>query len=318
MADIIPEKSTICKVFFRITLFWQFCLLFRDNQLIYPHFYWRTCIMSTAKINPLGEKTTYVQTYSPDLLYPVPRSLARDKTGIKNPLPFTGVDIWNGYEISWLDAKGKPVIAFAEFRFPHSNPNVIESKSFKLYLNSLTQTKFDSLETVQKILTNDLSNAAGGPAIVNLYPSSEFKDRIVEDLPGICLDSLEIEVDCYNLNPSLLKTSEEKTEETLYSHLFKSHCLATGQPDWGTVWIRYAGKKIDHASLLKYLISYRNHQGFAEHCTEQLYADLMEHCAPEKLSVYMRFTRRGGLDINPFRTNFEADSAALNLRQIRQ
>ena len=274
--------------------------------------------MSSEKTNPLGEKTVYTQTYCPDLLYPVPRSLAREKTGIKEPLPFSGVDIWNGYEISWLDPKGKPVVAFAEFRFPHDNPHVIESKSFKLYLNSLTQTKFDSFESVQKIMTNDLTKAAGGPAIVHLYPASAFKDRIVEDLPGICLDDIDVDVDCYELTPSLLKTNDETTQEVLYSHLFKSHCLATGQPDWGTVWIHYAGKKIDHASLLKYLISYRNHRGFAEHCTEQFYSDLMKHCSPEKLSVYMRFTRRGGLDINPFRSNFECGSAVLNLRQIRQ
>lgn len=272
----------------------------------------------SLKNSPLGQTTVYIQTYSPQLLYPVPRSLARDKTGIKAPLPFDGFDIWNGYEISWINPKGKPVIALAEFYFPCSTPNIIESKSFKLYLNSLNQSSFDSFDAVQKTMASDLSAAVQGDVLVKLFSPTEFSQRTLGDLPGFCLDALDIETSCYEVEPKFLGVSDEIVEETLYTDLFKSNCLATGQPDWGTVWFHYIGKKIDHEGLLKYLISFRNHSGFAEHCAEQLFNDLMERCRPEKLSVYARYTRRGGLDINPFRSNFESAEAALNLRQIRQ
>lgn len=267
--------------------------------------------------SPLGQNTTYIETYSPDLLFPVPRSLARNKTGFKEPLPFQGVDIWNAYELSWLNPKGKPEIACAEFRFPFNSLNIVESKSFKLYLNSFNQTIFDSIEKVKHTIEKDISSVVQAPIEVklDLYPFPLIKWSL-QDFQGICLDQLDIETNTYQVDPSFLITSSTFVEEKLYSNLLKSNCLATGQPDWGSLLIHYSGNKIDHAGLLKYLISYRSHSGFGEHCVEQIFHDLLLQCRPKKLTVYARYTRRGGLDINPFRSNFE--EAPSNQRLFRQ
>ena len=253
--------------------------------------------------SPLGKRTKYVETYSPGLLHPIPRKMARDLIGMES-LPFDGVDIWNGYELSWLNPKGKPEIAFTRFSFPCTTPHVVESKSLKLYLNSFNLSAFESKEAVAKTIEKDLSQAAGGPVTVELYLPSSVSEEVT-GFPGICLDGLDIETSTYQVNPKFLKTKPERVEETVYSQLLKSNCLATGQPDWGSVYVRYAGDKIDHAGLLKYIISYRNHSGFGEHCVEQMFYDLLKECRPERLSLYAHFTRRGGLDINPFRSNFE-------------
>lgn len=268
------------------------------------------------KESPLGQATVYVETYSPDLLFPIPRTLARDKIGIGEELPFSGVDIWSGYELSWLNLKGKPEIALAEFIFPCSSPNVVESKSFKLYLNSLNQTHFGSQEDVAKVLQNDLSEAVQASVIVDLFSMADTKIKSLQDFSGVCLDGLDIETRVYDVDKHFLSTSSEYAEEELYTNLLKSNCLATGQPDWGSVFIRYSGPKIDHEGLLKYIISFRRHSGFAEHCVEQIYYDILTECKPEKLTVYARYTRRGGLDINPFRSNFETEP--MNTRQLRQ
>ncbi|MBS4167385.1 NADPH-dependent 7-cyano-7-deazaguanine reductase QueF [Parachlamydia sp. AcF125] len=266
--------------------------------------------------SPLGKQTKYVTLYSPGLLFAIPRTLARSKIGLST-LPFTGMDIWNSYEVSWLDEKGKPQIAFGEFHFPYDTPNIIESKSFKLYLNSFNQTKVRSLEKLQEILEQDLSNVSLGSVKVKLYSPSDFKKQSLHEFSGTCLDGLEIETDTYSVFPEFLSTApQEEVEEAVYSELLKSNCLATGQPDWGTVLIRYVGKKIEHAGLLKYIISYRNHSGFHEDCVEKIFHDISTHCKPEKLTVYARYVRRGGLDINPFRSNFEV--APPNLRLNRQ
>lgn len=266
------------------------------------------------KESPLGQKTVYVETYSPEQLYPIPRTLARDKIGLGAKLPFSGVDQWTGFELSWLNKNGKPEIALAEFIFSHDTPHVVESKSFKLYLNSFNQSKFESMDEVRGIMEADLSAAAGGHVKVKLY--SVYSDINSYTFRGICLDDLDISTEVYTPNPHLLKTRAGLVEETLFSHLLKSNCLATGQPDWGTVLIKYKGPKIDHEGLLKYIISLRRHSGFAEHLVEQIYMDLYTHCKPEKLTVYGRYTRRGGLDINPFRSNFE--KAPENYRLARQ
>lgn len=266
--------------------------------------------------SPLGKQSAYVSTYSPELLFPIPRTLARNKIDLKLPLPFGGLDIWNGYEVSWLDKKGKPQIAFAEFHFPCTNPNIIESKSFKLYLNSFNQTKYDSIDEVCASLKKDLSHTSGGPIEVKLFSSQEFKSQSFKDFTGICLDSLDIETDTYQVSPHFLKVETEIVEEELYSELLKSNCLATGQPDWGTLFIRYRGPKINRQGLLKYVISYRNHSGFHEDCVEQIFKDISSLCRPDQLTVYARYVRRGGLDINPFRSNFEKFPE--NQRLIRQ
>lgn len=264
---------------------------------------------------PLGQTTVYIETYAPDLLYPVPRTLARDKTGIVK-LPFSGVDIWNAFEISWLNTKGKPEIALAELFFPCESPNIVESKSLKLYFNSFNQTKFESFEQVQQIIENDLKKIIEKDVAVLLYSHAFFETMPLGVFSGICLDDMDVEIDTYKVNPDFLTSTAEKHEETLYTNLFKSNCLATGQPDWGSVLIRYSGNKIDREGLLKYLISFRSHSGFAEHCVEQIFHDLMNKCSPEKLTVYARYTRRGGLDINPFRSNFEEPMS--NIRHVRQ
>ncbi len=264
---------------------------------------------------PLGKKTGYIQHYTPALLFPVPRSLARDKLNLKSSqLPFDGVDIWNGFELSWLNPKGKPVVALAEFLFPCTSPFIVESKSFKLYLNSFNQSSFQSLEEVKEIVTSDLEKTIQAPVQVNLF--SLPIEMNVSEFEGICLDDLDIEIDTYQVHSAFLKTHSSHAEETFYSHLLKSDCLATGQPDWGTVLVRYSGQQIDPTGLLKYIISYRNHQGFAEHCVEQIFYDILERCQPKKLTVYARYTKRGGLDINPFRSNFETPYK--NERHVRQ
>ena len=268
------------------------------------------------KESPLGQVTQYIETYSPHLLYPIPRSLARNKTGITEPLIFTGEDIWTPFEISWLNPKGKPVIAMGEFRFPCDSPCIVESKSFKLYLNSFNQSTFESLERVVQTIQADLNKATQSQVGVELFYVEDLKDITLADFEGTCLDHLDLSIDSYKINPNYLKTHPKMIEETVHSHLLKSNCLATGQPDWGSVFIKYAGNQIDHEGLLRYIISFRTHSGFGEHCVEQIFHDITARCRPEKLTVYARYTRRGGLDINPFRSNFE--KAPKNKRLYRQ
>ena len=268
---------------------------------------------------PLGKATDYRSEYDAGLLCPFPRKVKRDEIGVGLELPFGGFDIWNAYELSWLNAKGKPVVAMAEFRIPCSSANLIESKSFKLYLNSFNQTRFADFEQVYKTMQQDLGRAAGEQVEVRLIPSSDFGVERIQPLPGDCIDDLDIEVGSYSLDPTLLDGAadpQQPVQETLHSHLLKSNCLVTNQPDWGSVLIRYQGSKIDREALLRYLISFRQHNEFHEQCVERIFVDLMRYCRPEKLSVYARYTRRGGLDINPFRSNFESDMG--NLRLARQ
>jgi 7-cyano-7-deazaguanine reductase len=266
--------------------------------------------------SPLGQITVYIENYSPELLFPISRTLSRDKLSLKSPLPFTGVDIWSAYEISWLNPKGKPVVALADIYFSCESLNIVESKSFKLYINSFNQTTFESFDRVAEILEKDLANITKGVVTVDLYQISDFTEKALMQFPGTCLDTLDIETSTYQVDTSFLKTTGTSVEEILYSELLKSNCLATGQPDWGSLYIHYLGAKIDREGLLKYIISFRNHSGFAEHCVEQIFHDIQKYCKPEKLTVYARYTRRGGLDINPFRSNFE--KAPENYRQIRQ
>lgn len=267
----------------------------------------------------LGKTTQYISNYQPSLLQGVPRSLNRDDLNLNNTkLPFQGRDIWYGYELSWLNNKGKPVVAVAEFSFPCTSPNIIESKSFKLYLNSFNQSKFDDVDAVQKTLCKDLSNTCGEKSTVKLFNVAECPPLMINHLKATCLDELDIEVDEYHLQPQLLSLVENKevVTESLVSHLLKSNCLITNQPDWASIYIEYTGKKIDHTSLLKYLISFRQHNEFHEQCVERIFCDIQKYCQAEKLTVYARYTRRGGLDINPFRsTENNATPFARTLRQ---
>lgn len=253
----------------------------------------------------LGKVTEYAEHYDASLLQGVPRRISRDKIGLSDSLPFSGSDIWNAYEVSWLNLKGKPIVAILRCWVPIDSPNLIESKSFKLYLNSFNQSKFKCADTVSALLQKDLSKCAGNKVVVKLIMAEHFHQQVIGDLKGDLLDVLDITMDEYSLDPSQLQTSENEVSETLVSHLLKSNCLITNQPDWGSVLIRYSGKQIDRSSLLKYIISFRQHNEFHEQCVERIFMDIQQYCKPEKLSVYARYTRRGGLDINPFRSNFE-------------
>nr|WP_283633750.1 NADPH-dependent 7-cyano-7-deazaguanine reductase QueF [Alteromonas macleodii] len=267
----------------------------------------------------LGKQVDYEFEYNPDLLQGVPRSLSRDTLSLAGfGLPFDGIDTWTGYELSWLNLKGKPNVAILECHVPITSKNLIESKSFKLYLNSFNQTKFASAEDVRQVLQADLSACAGEPVEVKLILPEQFSSLQFQEFNGTLLDSLDVEIDQYSPNTQYLTVAKNVTgvQETLVSHLLKSNCLITSQPDWASIQIRYEGKAIEHEGLLKYLISFRQHNEFHEQCVERIYNDIMQHCQPDKLTVCARYTRRGGLDINPFRSNYEAPYA--NHRQARQ
>ena len=267
----------------------------------------------------LGKQVDYEFEYNPDLLQGVPRSLSRDTLNLAGSgLPFDGIDTWTGYELSWLNLKGKPNVAILECHVPITSKNLIESKSFKLYLNSFNQTKFASAEDVRQVLQADLSACAGEPVEVKLILPEQFSSLQFQEFTGTLLDSLDVEIDQYSPNTQYLTVAKNETgiQETLVSHLLKSNCLITSQPDWASIQVRYEGKAIEHEGLLKYLISFRQHNEFHEQCVERIYNDIMKHCQPDKLTVCARYTRRGGLDINPFRSNYEAPYA--NHRQARQ
>lgn len=267
----------------------------------------------------LGQKTAYVSDYDPTLLQAVPRRLNRDELGISAKPPFTqGADIWTLYELSWLNPKGVPQVAIADVMVDFRSENLIESKSFKLYLNSFNQTKFASLEAVQKRLEQDLSQCASGQVSVKINKLAHYRQQPIADFEGEILDELDIEIEDYQFSNHYLENvaQGERVEETLVSHLLKSNCLITHQPDWGSVQIRYVGKRLDREKLLRYLVSFRQHNEFHEQCVERIFNDLIHFAQPEKLTVYARYTRRGGLDINPFRSNFEVVPS--NMRLARQ
>ena len=252
----------------------------------------------------LGKTTEYVDQYDASQLQAVPRKLMRD-TLPNNSKAFLGIDIWTGYEISWLSPSGKPVVYIGEFVFSANSANLVESKSFKLYLNSFNQSKFDSVEQVTELMQKDLSDCSGAQVEVTLYPLGQFAKRRVTYLSGNCIDDLDVEINSYQYKPEVLKLDDnpQRVEETLVSHLLKSNCLVTGQPDWASIEISYQGQAFDKASILEYLIGFRNHNEFHEHCVERIYRDIEQKLKPEKLSVYARYTRRGGLDINPLRVS---------------
>ncbi|MCW8331319.1 NADPH-dependent 7-cyano-7-deazaguanine reductase QueF [Photobacterium sp. SDRW27] len=267
----------------------------------------------------LGQSTEYKDQYDPSLLQPVPRSLNRDDLALGDSLPFTGYDIWTLYELSWLNSKGLPQVAIGEVRLPASSPNLIESKSFKLYLNSFNQTRFASWQEVADSLQKDLTACAGEDVDVTIQPLEDFDNQPIVNFSGECIDNQDIEITDYEFNPAYLEGAAEGeviTEE-LNSHLLKSNCLITSQPDWGSVKISYKGKKLNREKLLRYLISFRNHNEFHEQCVERIFTDLMKYCQPELLTVYARYTRRGGLDINPYRTN-QGKTPSNNFRLARQ
>ena len=274
--------------------------------------------MSTPGHSPLGKDTVYADRYDASLLFPIPRADNRAQIGVAETLPFHGVDIWNAYELSWLDPRGKPQVALAEFRVPAASPYIIESKSFKLYLNGFAQESIADIDTLAETLRHDLSAAAGAVVGVELSPLRAAALPVVE-LDGELLDAQDLAIDHYGPpRPEYLRADAAATamEETLVSHLLRSNCPVTGQPDWGSVQIAYRGAPIDHAGLLRYLVSFRTHNEFHEQCVERIFVDLSRRCAPLQLRVHARYTRRGGLDINPFRSSTPATPD--NPRTVRQ
>ena len=270
--------------------------------------------------SPLGKPAAYATHYDAGLLFPIARQPKRDELGVSGTLPFFGIDIWNAYEVSWLNLRGKPQVGIVSITVPADSPNIVESKSLKLYLNAFNQTRLAGADAFLELLRADLSAGFGAPVQVSLITPDLFDKLRMSELDGLLLDRLDIEVDTYVPDAQLLSASQEEApvEETLVSHLLKSNCLVTGQPDWGSVQIRYVGPAIDQEGLLKYLIGYRNHNEFHEQCVERIFMDLLRCCRPQKLAVYARFTRRGGLDINPWRSNFTTGQRPSNARLARQ
>ena len=267
----------------------------------------------------LGKTTRYQDVYDATLLQGVPRSLNRDPLGLHaDNLPFHGGDIWTLYELSWLNANGLPQVAVGHVELDYASVNLVESKSFKLYLNSFNQTRFSSWEEVRATLERDLSACAQGKVSVILYPLDEIEGQPIAHFNGKCIDNQDIAIDDYQFNADYLQNAAggSMVEETLVSHLLKSNCLITHQPDWGSVQIQYRGPQIDREKLLRYLVSFRHHNEFHEQCVERIFNDLLRFCQPEKLSVYARYTRRGGLDINPWRSNTDFQPATCRL--VRQ
>jgi 7-cyano-7-deazaguanine reductase len=249
-------------------------------------------------------------------LFSIPRAEAR-KAWLSVPLPFRGVDIWNAWELTWLGPGKRPVAATAQIRVPADTPNLVESKSLKLYLNSFAMTQFDTLDQVAETISRDLGAAAGGPVDVRVTKVGDTEAAAVSRLPGLCLDELPVTCDTWEVDAGLLKADPGTiVEEDLYTHLLRSLCPVTAQPDFGSLSVQYRGPKIDPVSLLRYVVSYRQHEDFHEACVERMFADINLRCKPERLSVFAMYQRRGGIDINPFRSNF--DDPPRNLRLWRQ
>ena len=281
--------------------------------------------MNTPEQSQLGKTSAYADQYDASLLFPIPRQTKREEIGITGQPPFFGADLWTGYELSWLNTRGKPQVAIARFTVPAESTHIIESKSFKLYLNSFNNTRLDDVAQLQTRLRDDLSAAVwqGGPMMsgvgVHLVLPEDFDREPVHELDGLSLDRMDLDCEHYQPNPELLSANanEAPVTETLTSNLLKSNCLVTGQPDWGSVRIRYSGPQIDQAGLLRYIVSFRNHNEFHEQCVERIFMDIWRRCKPLRLEVYARYTRRGGLDINPWRTS-HPQAAPANVRTARQ
>ncbi|RYF33494.1 MAG: NADPH-dependent 7-cyano-7-deazaguanine reductase QueF [Comamonadaceae bacterium] len=281
----------------------------------------------TPEGSQLGRASAYIDKYDPSLLFPIARATQREAMGIRSDaLPFFGADLWTAFELSWLNLRGKPQLAIAHFTVPCDTPNIIESKSFKLYLNSFNSSAFASVDDVRERLRTDLvealwrgSDRSAGIGVKLVAPDL-FDREPVHELDGVDIDRLDIECTHYQPAPELLgvdQSTDTPVTETLTSRLLKSNCLVTGQPDWGSVQIRYNGPQIDQAGLLAYIVSFRNHNEFHEPCVERMFTDIWRRCRPTKLAVYARYTRRGGLDINPFRTSWPQALPA-NIRTARQ
>ena len=265
--------------------------------------------MNAHDTSPLGKATGYPDRYDSSLLFPIDRAAQREALGLRGTLPFAGADMWTAYEISWLDARHKPQLAIGELRIPADSPATVESKSLKLYLGSFAQEGVPTRERLAQTIAGDLNRICRAEVDIVLHPATAAAAPGIAELPGVSVDDQNAAADTAAPDPGLLAVSSAIAEETLFSALFRSNCPVTGQPDYADVMVRYRGPRMDRASLLSYLLSYRRHAAFHESCVERIYVDLAAHCRPERLTVYARFTRRGGIDISPFRSNCEAPPA---------
>jgi len=263
---------------------------------------------------PLGQPTEYPEEYAPEVLFPIARAEARAMLGIDGPLPFSGADIWNAWELTWLDPAGKPVVATASITVSADSPNLVESKSLKLYLGSLAMTRYETVSAVASLLRNDLARATGSDVDVRI--NTDTGALPVQNLPGRCVDEFAFANERDEVDATLLFAGGDRIAESLHTHLLRSLCPVTGQPDFGSVLLRYEGPRIDPASFLEYVVSFRRHHDFHEACVERMFVDIKRECGPAKLTVCARYTRRGGIDINPFRSDFETEG--LNIRLWRQ
>lgn len=269
--------------------------------------------------NPLGEKIPKPSKYDPGILYPIPRWAARSLLDIDKKLTMYGLDHWHAYELSWLNTRGKPQAAIAEFYFSSDSENVVESKSLKFYLNSFNQEQFDSTEKLAAIIRNDLSALSKSEVKVSVQDLQNIYEDPVQARAGKSIDGLDISINGPQPDPSLLQTEDDAVfDEQLFSDLFKSNCPVTNQPDWASFSIQYTGAKINEASLLAYLCSFRQHQGYHEECAERIYRDIMQVCRPNELSIALNFLRRGGLDINVYRSTEPVGAEVVKARLIRQ
>jgi 7-cyano-7-deazaguanine reductase len=281
--------------------------------------------MTTPEQSQLGQSTAYADQYDPSLLFPIARAPQRQELGIAERLPFLGADLWTAFELSWLNLKGKPQVALAHINVPCQSTHLIESKSFKLYLGSFSNSRFEDAQAVRQRLAADLSEAVWRGGViqssvgVKLVAADDFGLQAVQELEGLSLDRLDLDCSVYTPEPDFLRAdlNEAPVSEVLSSRLLRSNCPVTGQPDWGTVQVNYFGPPIDHAGLLRYIVSFRQHTGFHEHCVERIFMDITQRCRPHQLSVYARYTRRGGLDINPFRSS-APQALPGNVRHARQ
>ena len=293
--------------------------------------------VQTPEQSQLGKATAYPDQYAPQTLFPIARQPQRSELGMTagTALPFTGADLWTGYELSWLNPRGKPQVALVQVAVPCETPCIVESKSFKLYLNSFSNSRFASADEVRQRIAEDVGAAVWQPVAsvsqqasggappstvgVRLVLPEQFAAQSVQELEGLSLDRLDVECSDYQPAPHWLRadTAESAVTETLTSHLLRSNCPVTQQPDWGDIQISYSGAPIDQEGLLRYIVSLRNHTGFHEHCVERIFMDILRHCRPSRLTVYARYTRRGGLDINPLRTNHPGPLPP-NVRTARQ
>jgi 7-cyano-7-deazaguanine reductase len=273
--------------------------------------------MTDLRNSPLGHATTWAESYDPRLLFPVERAPQRSELGFRDAPPFRGADVWNAYEVSWLDTRGKPDVAIATFSVPAESPCIVESKSVKVYLTALNLARFNTRNDVAATISRDLSAATGIAVGVKLVPPQSFAALPRAEPAGECLDTIPLACNDAAPLPEALAARGAVVAETLFTHLFRSVCPVTGQPDYASVELRYRGARIDAAGLLRYLVSFRRHAGFHEHCVERIFSDVWRRCAPMSLSVNARFTRRGGIDINPWRTSGD-EPAPINARTARQ